>query len=81
MTARAIATGRPTWACLSTAGLKAVLVPPFVRKLLIAADGDEAGRAAAQAAGARWVRAGYRVRVADPGDGEDFNSLLQRGGP
>jgi hypothetical protein len=75
------ATGLPTWAALGTTNLKNVVLPPFVRELVVAADGDEAGRAAAQAAGARWAAAGFRVRVADPGEGLDWNDVLRRGAP
>ncbi len=73
------ATGLPTWAVLGASNLKTVIPPPFVRELVIAADGDAAGRAAAQAAGERWAQVGYRVRVADPGDGVDWLDVLNRG--
>jgi phage/plasmid primase-like uncharacterized protein len=74
------ATGLPVWATLGTSNLKSVLLPDSVRELIIAADSDDAGRAAAQSAGARWARAGYRVRVAAP-DAGDWNDVLQKGAP
>lgn len=39
-------TGLPTWAALSTSGLRSFSPPEGVRHLTIAADGDEAGREA-----------------------------------
>jgi DNA primase len=42
------ATGKPVWACLGTSGLKAVILPPEVKTVVIAADADEAGEKAAQ---------------------------------
>lgn len=71
----------PCWAALGATNLKNVVLPPFVRELVIACDGDEAGRAAAQAAGDRWAQVGYQVRVADPGDGAEWNEILLRGAP
>ena len=70
------ATGQPTWACLSTSGLKAVLLPPEVKTVTIAADGDDAGKKAAEEAASRLYRDGREVRIARPPDGYDFNDLL-----
>jgi hypothetical protein len=69
-------TGTPTWAALSTSGLRALDLPPTVREVVILADGDEAGEKAAQDSALRWKREGRRVRIARPPRGSDFNDLL-----
>ncbi len=71
------ATGKPIWACLSTSGLKAVRLPPETRTIIIAADGDEPGLAAAEEAASRFYREGREVKIARPPAGMDFNDLLQ----
>ena len=52
------AVGPPVWAALSTSGLRALTLPPEIRRVIIAADADEPGEAAAQAAAARFMREG-----------------------
>ena len=42
------ATGHPAWAALSTSGLRALDLPNDVRDVIVLADGDEAGEAAAR---------------------------------
>ncbi len=74
------ATGKPTWATLSTSGLKAVRLPPEARKLIIAADGDQPGEDAAMIAADRIVAEGRRVKIARPPWGLDFNDLLRAEG-
>lgn len=70
------ATGNPAWAALSTSGLKALILPRQVREVIILADGDEGGEAAAKASALRWTREGRTVRIARPPVGMDFNDLL-----
>jgi hypothetical protein len=70
------ATGRPAWAALSTSGLHALDLPHEVREVIVLADGDDPGEAAAQDCGCRWKREGRRVRIARPPLGLDFNDLL-----
>ena len=41
--------------------------------MIVLADGDEAGEAAARDCGSRWKRQGRRVRIARP---PDFNDML-----
>ena len=72
------ATGKPAWACLGTSGLKAVILPPEVKEVIIAADGDEAGEKAAEEAARRFVGEGRAVRIARPPTDMDFNDLLIR---
>jgi hypothetical protein len=44
--------------------------------VIVLADGDDPGEAAAQDCGRRWKREGRRVRIARPPHGMDFNDLL-----
>jgi DNA primase len=73
------ATGRPTWAALSTSGMIGLVLPASVCSVIIAADGDPSGEAAAQAAAQRWEKESRSVRIARPPAGLDFNDLLRRG--
>lgn len=70
------ASGCPAWAALSTSGLRTLDLPPAVRDLVVLADGDDPGEAAAQNCAWRWKREGRRVRIARPPGGMDFNDLL-----
>jgi putative DNA primase/helicase len=70
------ATGNAAWAALSTSGLRSLDLPRDVRDVIVLADGDEAGEAAAQDCARRWQREGRRVRIARPPQGMDFNDLL-----
>ncbi len=70
------ATGNPAWAALSTSGLRALDLPSDVREVIVLADGDDPGEAAARASALRWQREGRRVRIARPPQGLDFNDML-----
>lgn len=70
------ATAHVAWAALSTSGLRALDLPEVVREVIILADGDDAGEAAARDAALRWTRQGRRVRIARAPRGKDFNDLL-----
>jgi putative DNA primase/helicase len=70
------ATGQPAWAALSTSGLRTLDLPAEVRDVIVLADGDEPGEAAASDCAWRWKRQGRRVRVARSPQGMDFNDLL-----
>jgi putative DNA primase/helicase len=70
------ATGHPAWAALSTSGLRTLDPPDFVRDVIVLADGDDPGEAAARACAWRWKREGRRVRIARPPRGMDFNDML-----
>ena len=70
------ARGYPAWAALSTSGLLTLDLPPEVRDVIVLADGDEAGKAAARGAALRWKREGRRARIAHPPQGMDFNDML-----
>jgi hypothetical protein len=71
------ATGNSAWAALSTSGLRALGLPPNVRDVIVLADGDDPGEAAARNCAWRWKREGRRVRIARPPRGMDFNDLLK----
>jgi hypothetical protein len=71
------ATGKPAWAALSTSGLRTLDLPRDARNLIVLADGDEPGEAAALDCARRWNRQGRRVRMARPPRGMDFNDLLK----
>ena len=70
------ATGHPAWAALSTSGMRSLDLPTDVRDVIVLADGDEAGEAAARRCALRWKREGRRVRIARPPQGPDFNDML-----
>lgn len=71
------ATGHAAWAALSTSGLRCLELPRDVRDIILLADGDAPGEAAALAAADRWSRQGRRVRIARAPEGTDFNDLLK----
>ena len=70
------ATGNTAWSALSTSGLRALDPPETVRKVIVLADGDDSGEAAARDCAFRWMQQGRRVRIARPPRGIDFNDML-----
>jgi len=70
------ATGLPAWAALSTSGLRALQLPAEIDEVIVLADGDDPGEAAALEATRRWKREGRTVRIARPPTGMDFNDVL-----
>lgn len=70
------ATGLPAWAALSSSFLRALDLPDVVRAVIVLADGDDPGEAAARHAAQRWRDEGRRVRIARPPRGMDFNDML-----
>jgi len=71
------ATGITAWAALSTSGLRALELPEEAREVIVLADGDDPGEAAARDCAHRWKREGRSVRIARPPRGCDFNDLLR----
>ena len=74
------ATGIPTWAAMSTSGLKTLILPPLplAAEIVIAADNDAAGDRAARKAADRWIAEGRTVKIAKPPtEGDDFNDILK----
>lgn len=75
------ATGTTAWAALSTSGLRSLDLPGDIRNVIVLADGDGPGEAAAQDCARRWKREGRGVRIARPPQGMDFNDLLKARNP
>ena len=70
------ASGFPAWAALSTSGLRSLNLPAGIHDVIVLADGDDPGEAAAMDCALRWKREGRRVHIARPPRGMDFNDLL-----
>ena len=68
----------PCWAALSAGNMaRGLILPPSVRAVVVAADADQVGNKAAEAAAERWRAEGRRVRIARPDrPGMDFNDIL-----
>lgn len=64
------------WAALSTSGMRALRLPPKPGHLTIASDGDNPGRAAAQALAVRAHARGWRVSLLPAPEGRDWNDIL-----
>lgn len=64
------------WAALSAAGMAALRLPPAPFWLTIAADGDKAGREAANALAARADALGWAVSILPAPEGADWNDVL-----
>jgi DNA primase len=72
--------GQAAWATCGTSNLGSVDLPPEVRSVIIGADADEAGMAAARKAAARYAAQGLTARILKPLDGhKDFNSEINQG--
>ena len=70
--------GLPAWAALSAGNLCALVLPPAVRRVVVAVDHDAAGQRHADAAALRWRGEGRTVQLAMPDrPGQDFNDLVQ----
>lgn len=67
--------GVPCWASLGTENLKAFAPPADVRILYVAADGDDAGAAAADALATR-LRSSLRVVIAPAPRGKDWADVM-----
>jgi putative DNA primase/helicase len=71
--------GLPGWSTVSAGGLKTVVLPPSVRRVIIAVDNDMSGcgQSNAFAAYERWTAEGRTVRIKiPPVKGDDFNNVL-----
>lgn len=65
------------WAALSTSGIKGLNLPQLAGDLIIAPDGDEAGRAAASVLAHRADALGWQVSLMPAPEGQDWNDFLQ----
>lgn len=74
--------GRPVWVAAGAGMLPAIQLPESVRAVVIGADNDAAGRAAANKAADVFAASGRQVRIMRPEPGfKDFNAqLLGRSG-
>ena len=71
--------GLPSWSAIACGNLRAAMVlPEIVRSVVIAADHDGPGRAAAAGAARRWRAEGRAVRIYQPDTPRlDFNDLYR----
>jgi putative DNA primase/helicase len=74
-------TGHPAWAALSTSGMRSLDLPKGVGNVIVLADGDDAGEAAAHDCARRWKREGRQIRIARAPRGMDFNDMLMGRSP
>ena len=69
--------GAPAWSAISAGNLaKGLVLPPEVRRVIIAADPDRPGREAARDAWTRWRAEGREVEIAMPHGPGDFADIL-----
>lgn len=74
-----LSTPATVWAALSASGMSRLLLPAEPHRLLIAADGDAAGMAAAEALARRAAALAWSVEVQTAPEGLDFNDVLLEG--
>jgi putative DNA primase/helicase len=68
----------PAIAAVSATNLPSLILPPWSREIIIAADHDPAGLAAAREAARLWARSDRIIRIAFPGDeGDDWNDVVR----
>jgi hypothetical protein len=65
------------WAALSTSGIKSLTLPSRPRALIIATDGDSAGRAAGNVLAHNATQRGWKVSLMPAPNGFDWNDVLQ----
>ncbi len=68
------------WAALSANGMAKVLLPDRVGSVIVAMDGDDAGRSAGLTLAQRADDMGWAVSLLDARDGHDWNDVLLEGG-
>ena len=56
--------------------MRSLDLPKGVGNVIVLADGDDGGEAAARDCALRWKREGRHVRIARPPQGMDFNDML-----
>jgi hypothetical protein len=67
------------WATLSSSNMRSLILPSKPSKLIIAADGDTAGRQAACDLAERATALGWNAIIAEAPDGKDWNDVLLEG--
>ena len=65
------------WAALSTSGMKALHLPQEPGRLILAADGDAPGRAAAHVLAERASAFGWEVSLLPAPEGRDWNDVIR----
>jgi hypothetical protein len=68
------------WAALSTAGVQGLRLPIVPSELIIASDGDAAGREAAHSLAMKADGLGWTVSLLHAPDGQDWNDVLNEKG-
>lgn len=68
------------WAALSTSGMVSLRLPSRPGHLIVATDGDAAGREAGHKLAQRASAAGWQVSTLAAPDGQDWNDVLRKGG-
>jgi putative DNA primase/helicase len=69
----------PVWCALSAGNLDQLALPAEVEKVVLIADGDPVGLAAAHRAAQRYGASGRRIRLVELPSGMDANDVLRRG--
>lgn len=70
----------PIWAALSASGMTNVTLPRRAGSLIVAMDGDVAGRSAGLKLAQRAHTMGWKVSLLDAPDGQDWNdTLIEKG--
>jgi putative DNA primase/helicase len=69
----------PVWCALSAGNLDRLTMPPQIEEVVLVADGDPVGLAAAHRAGQRYGASGRRIRLVELPSGMDANDMLRRG--
>ena len=66
------------WCALSAGNLDRLTLPPEVEEVVLVADGDPVGLAAAHRAAQRYGASGRRIRLVELPSGMDANDMLRR---
>ena len=71
------ATGLAVWAALSVSGVRSLVLPEEISAVVLGPDGDDPGDGAAVDAAKRFIREGFKARIARPPRGMDWNDVLR----
>jgi hypothetical protein len=76
---RQVCPGLPVWCALSAGNLDLLTLPAEVEEVVLVADGDPVGLAAAYRAAQRYGARGRQIRLDELPPGMDANDMLQLG--
>jgi putative DNA primase/helicase len=79
LSVRQVCPDLPVWCALSAGNLDRLQLPAEVAEVVLVADGDPVGLAAAQRAAQRYGASGRRIRLVEPPPGMDANDMLRLG--